>query len=306
MASVERTVAREVLSTTRTFRGRPFRLSSIYNRHNEEKCFRVTDKVNRVCYKVRFATASSRNSVKREHEALQYLKRRGFGWAPRIYETKLDEAPYLITSFAEGASLDKSLIWIPHASKIVRDLRNRLADIHSIKGNYYGHLGGKPYETWLAFFEVRLWRHVIPLTPKFLKKKDLKAIQMLFEEAREALASVGPTLLHGDVKPANVLFDSRTSKTQLIDYELARFGDVDFEFTKISRMAVRWAEYEKLVAEPLIEPVFDSDLKSEYTAKLSLYHIYHACSFLDFEVENDLPIQRYRLEDLEELLGKIR
>jgi len=305
MASVERRVVRKILSRTESFRRRSFKLTSIYNQHNEEKCFRVTDKSTLLSYKVRFATASSRKSVEREYEALSYLERHGVGRTPHIYEVKLDEPPCLITSFVEGKSLDKSLTWVPHAPEIVRELRQSLTDIHSIEGGYYGHLGGKRYETWLAFFEVRLWRHVMPLTTaNLLNKKDLQKIQSLFEEARGTLADVRPRLLHGDVKAANLLFDKATNKTTLIDYELARFGDVDFEFTKLSRMAIRWPEYAKLVAQPLLESVFHHELQKEHEAKLALYHLYHACSFLDFELETGLPVQPYRLKDLEGLLRK--
>jgi len=306
MASVERRVARQILSTTQTFQKRSFKLSSIYNKHNEEKCFRVTDKSTLVSYKVRFASLSSRKSVEREYEALSYLKRHGVTRTPHIYEVKLDEPPYLITSFVEGQSIDKSLTWVRRAPEILRELRQCLTDIHSIEGSYYGHLGGKRYETWLDFFEVRLWRHVMPLTTaKLLRKTDLQKIQTLFEEARGSLADVKPMLLHGDVKAANVLFDQATNKTTLIDYELARFGDVDFEFTKLRRMAIRWPEYDKLVAQPLLESVFHHDWKREHEAKLSLYDLYHACSFLDFELECGLPVQPYRLKDLEGLLRKL-
>lgn len=288
-----------------TFRGRGFELNSIYNQHNEEKCFQVMVTGDLRSYKARFSTATSRKSVEREYEALRWLERHGVEWTPHIYEVIVDEPSCLVTSFENGESLDKSLTWVRDAVSIIAGLQRILADIHEIQGNYYGHLGGKRYETWGAFFEVRLWRHVLPLTQTALMSEmDLQNIRDLFDDVKGGFDAIRPTLLHGDVKAANILFDDVTKKTALIDYELARFGDIDFEWTKLNRMAVRWPEYRNLIANPLLKSVSDDSTKKK-RAKLLLYDLYHACSFLDFELETNIPVPSYRLRDLEELLRQL-
>ena len=104
---------------------------------------------------------------------------------------------------------------------------------------------------------VRFWRHITPLTTaKIIDHSDLKKIRQLYEETLETLSDVRPVLLHGDVKPANVIFDEVTKETTIIDWELARFGDVDFEWSKLYRMSIRWPEYRRLVAEPILRSVF--------------------------------------------------
>ena len=289
-----------------TFRGRPFELSSIYNQHNEEKCFQVTVVGDLKSYKARFSSATSRKSVEREYEALRCLERHGVGWTPHIYEVLFDEPACLVTSFEDGESLDKSLTWIHDSPAIIVGLQRILADIHEIQGSYYGHLGGKRYETWDAFLEVRLWRHVLPLAKASLvSETDLRKLRDLFDEVRAGFDQIRPTLLHGDVKAANILFDVVTKKVALIDYELARFGDIDFEWSKLERMAIRWPEYRNLVAIPLLTSVSDPPTK-EKRAKLLLYNFYHACSFLDFELEANRPVPSYRLRDLEEVLHELR
>lgn len=42
-----------------------------------------------------------------------------------------------------------------------------------------------------------------------------------------------PTLLHMDVKPANIIYSPVTKDVTLIDFEFARFGDVDYGWTQI-------------------------------------------------------------------------
>jgi aminoglycoside phosphotransferase (APT) family kinase protein len=307
MASVDPRVARRVLAEAHTFRGKSFKIGSMYGKGNEEKCFRVATPNDGLAYKVRFSTATSRRSVAQEYEALSLLSRHGVKWTPHLYEVNLSEPSYLIIGFVEGESLDKSLEWMSHAKSIQLDLRQEITDIHYIQGDYFGHLTGRRYESWQAFFEVRLWRHVLPLVKALLiSERDLARIKALHEEARKSLSEVSPTLLHGDVKPANVVFERVTRKTTLIDFELSRFGDQDFEWTKLRRMAIRWPEYQQLVSQPLLNSLSRINLTGHTDAKLLLYDIYHACSFVDFELETGIPTAAYRLDDIAQLLATIR
>lgn len=301
--SVKRRDARAILSKMPTFKSRRFQLFSIYNKHNEEKCFLAVSGSR--SYKVHFATATSRHSVEREYQAYWHLHQQGIGWAPKVYEVKLDEPACLVTSFAEGASLDKSLSWMDSAPEIASEIVSSLKEIHPIEGCYYGHLGGPRYTSWQAFIDVRFWRHIKPLgTSKIIDNNDLKKIRQLYEETLESLSQVRPVLLHGDVKPANVVFDQSTRHTAIIDWELARFGDLDFEWAKLGRMAIRWPEYRRLIAEPILRSVFRNRAKKK--AKLLLYDLYLASSFLTFEMETGLPVQSYRLTDLEKILHEVR
>jgi len=307
MPSIDPCVAYSVLAEAQTFRGESFEICSMYGKDNEEKCFRVEVPSNRLAYKIRFPTATSRRSVAQEYRALSLLSQHGVKWIPHVYEVSLDQPSYLVIGFTEGESLDKSLNWIPHANSIRLRLQQELADIHCIQGEYFGHLIGPRYESWQAFFELRLWRHVMPLVKALLvSKRDLARIKALHEEARQSLSKVSPIFLHGDVKPANVIFESITKKTTLIDFELSRFGDPDFEWTKMRRMAIRWPEYQQLISQPLLNSLSRINLRGYIDAKILLYDLYHACSFLDFELETGLSIAPYRLDDIAELLAILK
>jgi aminoglycoside phosphotransferase (APT) family kinase protein len=303
MASVELATGYKLLAHTQTFSGRAFWLASIYGGNNEEKCFRVEDNDNKL-YKVRFATATSRRSVASEHEAFRILREHEFDWTPHVYEVQFDEPAYLIISYAEGESLDKSLCWMPHAESLVAGLERLLTDIHSIRGDYFGHLKSTKFSSWQAFIDVRLWRHVLPLARAGLVSEgDLRNIRALYEEASEALRNIRPSLLHGDVKPANIIFNEDSGNAVLVDFELARFGDVDFEWSKLYRLSLRWPEYRTHVALPLLErSSFNRPREQADEAKMLLYALYHACSFLDFELETGLTSPEYRISDLAELL----
>jgi aminoglycoside phosphotransferase (APT) family kinase protein len=236
------------------------------------------------------------------------LQQHGVSWAPHIYEVQLDEPAYMVVVYAEGESLDKSLIWSTHAESIIISLKQLLTDIHSISGDYFGHLAGPRYRSWQAFIDVRFWRHVLPLVRAgMISEDDLRMIRALYDEASAAFREVRPILLHGDVKPANIVFDIAQGRTTLVDFELARFGDVDFEWSKMLRLSLRWPEYGRIIAQPLLDEAFlEGPRERTVKSKLLLYALYHACSFLDFELEMGLPIPAYRISDLADLLREVR
>lgn len=308
MASVDLAVVRSLLAGMETFRSRSLRISSMYAGHNEEKCFRVEiDDETRV-YKVRFATATSKLSVATEHEAIRTLRCHGIEWTPEVFEFQLADPAYLVVGYIEGESLDRSVNWVKHAESIVTAIGRLLADMHEITGDYFGHLAGPRYSSWRTFVDLRFWRHVLPLVRAgLINEEDLRRIRLLYEEASEDFGSVRPALLHGDVKPANIVFDSDRGTTMLVDFELARFGDVDFEWSKLQRLALRWPAYRRLIARPLLaaSPLarWQEGLQN---AKLLIYALYHTCSFLDFELETGLTSPAYRIGDLAEVVQAVR
>ncbi len=42
-----------------------------------------------------------------------------------------------------------------------------------------------------------------------------------------------PTLIHMDIKPANIIYNQETGLVSLIDFEFARFGDVDYGWVQL-------------------------------------------------------------------------
>lgn len=304
MAPVNLTTAYNLLAQTQTFKGRLIRITSIYNSHPEEKCFRVETNDPQAAYKVRFASSTNKLSVATEYEAFSTLKQHGITWVPHIYEFQADDPAYLIVAYEEGESLDKSSRWVPHVKSIVSGIDQLLADIHQISGDYFGHLAGPRYSSWKAFLDTRFWHHVrLVMSAGLINKYDVSRFQSLYDEASEAFPAIRPTLLHGDVKPANIIFDADRYRVILIDFEIARFGDVDFEWVRLHHLALRWLDYRRLVAQPLLAGTSSAKLcEAAVEAKLLLYALFHVCSLLAFECEVGLPIPTYRLDNLAELL----
>lgn len=306
--SVDLNTVKIIMAETKTFRGQSINVDSIYNLHPEEKCFRVGIDNEVSTYKVRFPAVLNKLSLATEYETCRVLRQQGFKWAPEIYEFQAEEPAYLITEYKEGESLDKSLNWTSHAATIGVGLNRLLAEIHQIQGDYFGHLAGPRYSSWHSFFDIRFQKHIRNVVAAgAIDENNLREIETLYDEATQALRQVNPSLLHGDVKPANIVFDSNRCETHLVDFELARFGDVDFEWVKLHYLSRRWQEYLRLVAAPLLDSInFTGRLREGNEAKLLIYSLYHVCSALGFEHKLGLPIPDYRFVELAEIFKAIR
>lgn len=64
-----------------------------------------------------------------------------------------------------------------------------------------------------------------------------------------------PTLIHMDVKPANVIYNLETKTVSLIDFELARFGDFDYGWTQLLITSLKnyGEEYQEYIYPHLVK-----------------------------------------------------
>jgi hypothetical protein len=297
---------RDILARAAAFRGRSCHVTSIYHRHQEEKCFRIDVAHDDIPYKLRLVTETSILSAANEYEALSILRASNVTWAPSVFEYRPAHPSYLVTEFVEGRSLDTGAWWLPEGARIRDSLAQKLDTLHAITGSFHGHLAGPAYRTWRAFLDVRFWHHVRRCEAEaILSSDDIRRIEALYDDTGDACSKIDPRLLHADVKPAN-LVATRVGACHPIDFEITRFGDVDFEWVKIRWLALRWPEYLEHIAEPLLAEKLPSVDVRDWPPKLLLYAIYHVCSILEFERDVNLPSPTYRWRDLRLLLDIVR
>lgn len=90
------------------------------------------------------------------------------------------------------------------------------------------------YEQWSTFTETHFYgfaEDVKDVIPEDLFKQSID----LFEKQRKCLPNPdGPSFIHMDFRPANIIIqENRVSG--IIDFESARFGSTEMDFTKINR-----------------------------------------------------------------------
>jgi len=298
---------RRVLHESPLLRGRSYRIERIYFDDPEENCFRLSVAA-QSSYKLRLASPRRAKSLLAEHEALRLLANRGIMWASEVVEFQADAPAYLISRYLPGQSLDKSNDWLPYVPQIRSRLETFLGELHRISGDQFGYLPRPEFATCEEFLDARLRHYSAILERSGELTPSLRAAETYLRTAAAAeLRVVRPSFLHFDVKPANVLFDVETGSTALIDFELCRFGDPDFEFIKIECLARRRTAPERDLAHALATRHFASVGRTvPRQAKWLLYELCHLLSLLAYAIEMRIPIPRYRREEVADLCSRAR
>ena len=90
------------------------------------------------------------------------------------------------------------------------------------------------YEQWSAFSEAHFYGFAEDVKEVLPENLVLQSIE-LFEEQRKYLPKPdGPSFIHMDFRPANIIIHEN-QVSGIIDFESARFGSTEMDFTKINR-----------------------------------------------------------------------
>lgn len=190
----------------------------------------------------------------------------------------IEQKNYIITTYLEGDSLDSIIQTVSNRALIqISDLINeKLFYIHTIKNDKYNGVNPK-FE--MSFAQVMLNKIYTQLQNDYTKFfVGDRSSDKLFSVASEILLNASysePTLLHMDIKPENIIITPK-GEVHLIDFELSRFGDIDYEWTNILIKTLHSynGRFKKYVLFPLIEKNFVSIEKALEHDKYKIYMLY--------------------------------
>lgn len=142
---------------------------------------------------------------------------------------------YFITTFVEGRDLDHFVNILPEyewdsiADKILFRV-NELSGIHTSQFSERGQFLDDGCATILERKILERYKH--PLISSFPHER----LNKVFDHCCSILDGCDfsvPTLIHMDIKPANIIYNPEADTISLIDFEFARFGDMDFGWTQM-------------------------------------------------------------------------
>lgn len=142
---------------------------------------------------------------------------------------------FFITNYVEGYDLDILDLELSDTQwkKAAEDIRQQLMLLADIHTPYYSEhnkfFTGEYSEMFREKLQTRI-KH-ISLTG-YDESKMLSAYHNSLKILNNSTFSK-PSLIHMDVKPANIIFDPKTEKAVLIDFEFARFGDLDYGIVQV-------------------------------------------------------------------------
>lgn len=142
---------------------------------------------------------------------------------------------YFITSFIAARNLDELVgqIPIPEWESIGDKIYSRLQEIERLHAERYSEQGRFISTPYYILFMEKLHRRFSHRVVESLPKDIVEIVCGKCASILQNSTYSSPTLLHMDVKPANVLYNRQSRKVYLIDFEFARFGDLDYGWAQI-------------------------------------------------------------------------
>lgn len=184
---------------------------------------------------------------------------------------------YIVTTYLEGENLESQIETLSNEEPVdlSYEIEENLKLIHSVTNDKYSD-GIRPVNA--SFGKImydKIFKQFHDECNIFAKGID---INKLLDTANSILSQSSfskPTLVHMDLKPANIII-SPQKEVHLIDFELSRFADLDYEWTNLLiKIAYAYDEkFKQYVLTPIIEKNFLSLDKAVLIDKYKVYLLY--------------------------------
>ena len=166
---------------------------------------------------------------------------------------------YYITTFLAGVNLDhlSAEMTVINWEQLADKLLSRLHEMASIHAPQYserdGFFSGSCGTALIRKLQARV-RH--PLLSCFPQEQVKIAVSKYSDVLTHSSYSL-PTLLHMDIKPANIIYNPQTKDISVVDFEFARFGDMDYGWIQILLSGIN-------LFSPMYQHVFVPRLTRDY------------------------------------------
>ena len=197
---------------------------------------------------------------------------------------------YIITTYIEGCELKSLLptVTTDNLIQISNKINNNLNKIHSITNDRYSldcNITDKPFNE-IMFKKLYKQIHKNKCIEIFLSNTDKNKLLSKSKRILDSSSFSKPTLIHMDIKPENIIVSPNNS-VQLIDYELARFGDIDYEWTNIliKNLISNNDKFNQFILIPLLEKIFMSLKQAVKVDKYKTYLLYLSMNMFIYYVK---------------------
>ena len=243
-------------------------------------------------YKVRFPGILNQNSVQSEKDALKLLAKYNVSGIPQVITDGIvGDIPYIIEYYINGNSLDKIHNTLSHedweyiAHKIAFFLQE-LAIIQS-EQSYVFKKPEIKYENYGEIIKESTYKHLYNhVSSGIMSRSMADCIQKIMEDI-SLVFDTKASFLHFDIKPQNIVFDSKSKEVSFIDYEHSRIGDFTHELFRADMAAIRnpyFAKCWELAKQEFLSEHFNPFKEVNYPHKLFYYELFHDISEMTYSV----------------------
>lgn len=225
-----------------------------------------------------------------------------------VPQFNFQEVKYYITTYINGQPLDTFPETLPQNTwdNVADKLLVLIDQLASIKASQYSEHGTFVPDDCASILKKKLetkLRH--PLVASYPRAKIERAFNWSCDILDQSQFSQ-PTLIHMDVKPANIIYNPITDSVSLIDFELARFGDVDYGWTQILMSGCN--RFNQFYREQIVPRLTGKKLTWDEALnkpKYQCYLFYQAICNLIYYYDYHLPCPKEFKELLNLLIDKI-
>lgn len=199
---------------------------------------------------------------------------------------------YYFYTFAEGETLEslEGKLSADEWKSIAIKLRNRVDELSAIHTSQYSDHNAFISDQYSDIIKRKILPKLEHSTFCEYQRKTILAAHQQCMEILDTSNFSRPTLLHMDVKPANVIYNPQTRTVSLIDFELSRFGDIDYGWTQIliTKLKNYGEIYENYVFPYLTRDRLSLD-DALHIPKYQCYLFYQAACNLIYYDERKIP-----------------
>ena len=191
---------------------------------------------------------------------------------------EINHHTYIITTFFDGDDLgvQLSLLTNDELLEISDKLNDILKILHSTTINNYSILNSFESNSFAEIFFNNIKLQCDSKYNIFIDQtKKEKFLVSVYDILSKSTFSP-PTLVHMDIKPANIIFLRNEKRVCLIDFELARFSDLDYEWSNIliKTLHVNDIRFKNYVLNPIIDKNFMKIDRAIQNDKIKVYLLY--------------------------------
>ena len=215
---------------------------------------------------------------------------------------------YYITKYIEGQPLDIFTDTLPQSTldNIADKLLILINQLTSIKAPLYSERGNFIQDDCASILKKKF---AARLKHPLISSYSLTRLELAFNWFCNILNQSQfsqPTLIHMDVKPANIIYNEKTCSVSLIDFEFARFGDVDYGWIQILMSGCnQFNQFYKKQIVPRLTKKYLTWKKALTTPKFQCYLFYQAMCNLIYYYDHHLPCPKDFQELFDFFINKV-
>lgn len=203
-----------------------------------------------------------------------------------------NEKKYYVSNFVDGDSLDSILNRLSNkqCKKIAKEVYKLWFELTEIHSSNYSENNQFLSENAASILKNKLRDRLShPIFYHVARTNIDRAIYKCDKILDNCSFSV-PSLIHMDIKPANIIYDENTELVTIIDFEHARFGDVDYGWAQVLLSGINsfGEKYRKKIYPYLIQEYL-SITDALQIPKYQCYFFYQtACNIIHYSNINEI------------------